>query len=148
MLSILGLMASVSIAEELLFRGVLFRIVENLLGTWGALEISGALFGVIHLLNPHATLWGAISIALEAGLMLGAAYAATRTLWAHIGLHFGWNFIQVGVFGGTASGSDHTYTGLFQSISNGPIILTGGAFGPKPASASHRCRRPVPCASG
>jgi len=131
MLSIFGLMASVSIAEELLFRGVLFRIVENLLGTWGALVISGALFGTIHLLNPHATLWGAISIAIEAGLMLGAAYAATRTLWMPIGLHFGWNFVQVGVFGGTASGGDHSYASLFQSVSDGPAVLTGGAFGPE-----------------
>ena len=46
----------------------------------------------MHLLNPDATLWGATAIAIEAGFMLAACYAATRNLWVPIGLHFGWNF--------------------------------------------------------
>ena len=89
---LLGFMAAAAVTEELLFRGVLFRIVEERTGTWIALLLTGVLFGLMHLLNPDASLWGAIAIAIEAGCMLAAAYAATRNLWVPIGLHFGWNF--------------------------------------------------------
>src|SRR4051794_18651951 len=40
-----GLMVGVAVTEESLFRGVLFRIVERWLGTWGALVATGLIFG-------------------------------------------------------------------------------------------------------
>lgn len=129
-LTSLGLMCAVAVTEELMFRGVLFRIVEELAGTWGALAVSALLFGALHLVNPNATIWGALAIAVEAGLMLGAAYAATRSLWLPIGMHLGWNFAQGGLFGVTVSGS-HGTTGLLQGVLTGPVALTGGSFGPE-----------------
>ncbi|MEU1763056.1 CPBP family intramembrane glutamic endopeptidase [Micromonospora sp. NPDC005223] len=96
---IFGLMAAAAVTEELMFRGLLFRLVEERLGTWLSLLLTGVLFGLMHLLNPDAGLWGATAIAIEAGFMLAAAYAATRNLWVPIGLHFGWNFAAGGVFG-------------------------------------------------
>ncbi|ATY16044.1 CPBP family intramembrane metalloprotease [Amycolatopsis sp. AA4] len=126
-----GLMASVAVTEELLFRGVLFRIVERWLGTWGALALSAILFGVAHLVNPGASLWGALAIAVEAGLMLGAAYVATRTLWLPIGLHFAWNLAEGGVFGTTVSGADGGAGSLLHTLLSGPDVVTGGAFGPE-----------------
>ncbi|MFE2019496.1 CPBP family intramembrane glutamic endopeptidase [Streptomyces sp. NPDC059499] len=125
-----GLMAVAAVAEELLFRGVLFRIVEEYAGTWIALTLTGTLFGLMHLLNPHADLWGAIAIAIEAGGMLGAAYAATRTLWVPIGLHFGWNFAAAGIFSTEVSGND-TPQGLLDTMTSGPKLITGGDFGPE-----------------
>ena len=74
--------------EELVARGVLFRILEEWLGTWLALSISAAIFGGLHLLNRNATLLGGLGIALSAGLLLGAAFVITRRLWMPIGLHF------------------------------------------------------------
>ena len=53
-----------------------------------ALVISAALFGVVHLGSPNATLYTAVAISLEAGLLLGAAYVLTRGLWLPIGIHF------------------------------------------------------------
>src|SRR5262249_9085079 len=38
--------------EEIIVRGVVFRITEESLGTWLALLISALLFGDLHLLNP------------------------------------------------------------------------------------------------
>ncbi|GJF35077.1 hypothetical protein KNE206_77770 [Kitasatospora sp. NE20-6] len=64
------------------------------------------LFGLSHLLGPHTGLWGAIVIAIETGDVLGAAYAATRRLWAPIGLHSSWNFAASGIFGTEASGTN------------------------------------------
>ncbi|MGI5443990.1 CPBP family intramembrane glutamic endopeptidase [Streptomyces shenzhenensis] len=130
-LTTLGLMTCVAVTEELAFRGALFRILEERTGTWGALAASGLMFGALHLVNPDATLWGALAIAVEAGLLFGAVYAATRSLWLPIGLHLGWNMAEGGVFGTTVSGSDAGHGSLFTASVSGPEALTGGAFGPE-----------------
>ncbi|WP_432929428.1 lysostaphin resistance A-like protein [Microbispora sp. CA-135349] len=127
---LLGFMAAAAVTEELMFRGVLFRFVEQWAGTWIALVLTGLVFGLMHLANEHATLWGAIAIAIEAGGMLAAAYAATRTLWLPIGLHFGWNFAAAGIFSTEVSGNGATQ-GLLHSVTSGPALLTGGDFGPE-----------------
>ncbi|MFJ3666956.1 lysostaphin resistance A-like protein [Streptomyces sp. NPDC090106] len=131
LLTVFGLMTGVAVTEELLFRGVLFRLVEELAGTKGALIVSAVLFGGLHLLNPKATVWGALAIAVEGGVMLGAVYAATRSLWLPIGVHFGWNFALSGVFGVTVSGDDSGPGGLLHGALTGPSVLTGGTFGPE-----------------
>ncbi|MGW2686057.1 CPBP family intramembrane glutamic endopeptidase [Streptomyces sp. NPDC001414] len=127
---LVGFMAAAAATEELLFRGVLFRIVEERTGTWIALTSTGVLFGMMHLLNKDATLWGALAIAVEAGGMLGAAYAATRTLWLPIGLHFGWNWAESAVFGTEVSGSG-AQQGLLDASTSGSQLVTGGEFGPE-----------------
>ncbi|AXK32722.1 CPBP family intramembrane metalloprotease [Streptomyces armeniacus] len=127
---LLGFMAAAAVTEELLYRGVLFRIIEGWTGTWIALSLTGTLFGMSHLLNPNASLWGAIAIAIEAGGMLGAAYVATRSLWLPIGLHFGWNFAAGGIFSTEVSGNE-TPEGLLESTTSGPAAVTGGDFGPE-----------------
>ncbi|MFF5899271.1 CPBP family intramembrane glutamic endopeptidase [Streptomyces argenteolus] len=125
-----GFMAAAAVTEEVLFRGVLFRIIEERTGTWIALTLTAVLFGASHLMNPNADLWGAVAIAIEAGGMLAAAYAATRTLWLPIGLHFGWNFAAAGIFSTEVSGND-TPQGLLDTVTSGPAWVTGGAFGPE-----------------
>ncbi|MCP3771114.1 CPBP family intramembrane glutamic endopeptidase [Streptomyces sp. MAR25Y5] len=127
---LVGFMAAASVTEELIFRGVLFRIIEERTGTWIALTLTGLLFGLSHLLNPDADLWGALAIAIEAGGMLAAAYAATRTLWVPIGLHFGWNFAAAGIFSTEVSGNN-TPQGLLDTMTSGPTWVTGGDFGPE-----------------
>ncbi|MFI6564819.1 lysostaphin resistance A-like protein [Streptomyces sp. NPDC050534] len=127
---LVGFMAAAAVTEELLFRGVLLRIVEKRVGTWIALTLTGVLFGLMHLSNPDATLWGAAAIAIEAGGMLGAAYVATRSLWLPIGLHFGWNFAESGIFSTEVSGND-TKQGLLDATVSGSKLLTGGDFGPE-----------------
>ncbi|MBF8191038.1 CPBP family intramembrane metalloprotease [Nonomuraea sp. K274] len=126
-----GMMASVAVIEELLFRGVLFRIMEERTGTVIALVVSTALFGATHLVNVNATLWGTLSIALTGGAMTTAAYIATRSLWLPIGLHFAWNFTHTGIFGVILSGSDVAPNGLLNVTLSGPSALTGGTFGPE-----------------
>lgn len=113
--------------EELLIRGVLFRIMEESLGTWIALMISALIFGAGHLSNPNATLWAGLAIAIEAGIMLAAAYVLTRRLWIPIGIHIAWNFVQGGIFGVAVSGNEAK--GLLQSTLSGPALLSGGEFG-------------------
>jgi len=115
--------------EETIFRGFLFRLIENLGGRWTALAITSALFGGVHLLNPHSTIWGAIAIAVEAGILLGAAYSATGSLWLAVGIHAGWNYAEGSLFGAVLSG--HEVRGFTQAAMHGSTALTGGAFGPE-----------------
>ncbi|MET7280667.1 CPBP family intramembrane glutamic endopeptidase [Kribbella sp. NPDC005582] len=129
-LALFGFTAAAAVTEELMYRGVLFRIIEGRLGTWAALGLTALLFGLSHLLNPNATLWGALAIAVEAGGMLGAAYVATRSLWLPIGIHFAWNFAEGGIFGTDVSGTN-TPQGLLDGVLSGPSMVTGGAFGPE-----------------
>jgi membrane protease YdiL (CAAX protease family) len=115
------------IAEELVFRGVIFRISEEGLGTWPALALSALLFGALHLGNPGATAWSSIAIAVEAGLLLGLVYHVSRSLPLCIGIHTGWNFTEGAVFGIPVSGGGDT--GWLVSTRPGPDWLTGGVFG-------------------
>jgi CAAX protease family protein len=118
-----------AVGEETLMRGVLFRIVERSLGSWIALALSAALFGALHGFNAGATVLSSIAIALEAGVLLAAAYMCSRRLWLPIGVHTGWNFTEGGVFGASVSGGQEH--GMLASVFRGPDLLTGGAFGPE-----------------
>ena len=118
-----------AVLEETLMRGIVFRIVEEYLGSWIALVISASMFGALHALNPGATVISSVAIALEAGVLLAAVYMSMRTLWMPIGLHFGWNFTEGGIFGASVSGGDGS--GLMQTHLQGQDLLTGGAFGPE-----------------
>lgn len=116
-------------SEEILFRGVLFRILEERLGTWIALALSAALFGGLHAANANASIASSLAIAIEAGLLLAAAYAASRRLWLPIGLHAGWNLAQLGLLGVQRPG--HATHGVWSSRFTGPALLSGGDWGPE-----------------
>ncbi len=113
--------------EEVLFRLIIFKLVEEFLGSWISIVISALLFGFAHIFNDNATLWSATAIAIEAGFLLAVAFMLTRRIWFAFGLHFGWNFLQASVFGITTSG--HTFAGLISPEITGPNWLTGGTFG-------------------
>jgi uncharacterized protein len=118
-----------AVGEEIVFRGVAFRILEECVGTTVALALSAVAFGLVHAGNHGATVVSTVAIAAESGLLLGLAYAATGKLWLPIGLHLGWNFTEGGIFGAAVSGGQ--YTGLIVAPLSGPRILTGGEFGPE-----------------
>jgi membrane protease YdiL (CAAX protease family) len=130
MLPAAAIAISSGVIEELLFRGALFRIVEEWLGSVIALVVSAVVFGLVHLQNPAATVLAVLSISVEAGVLLAAAYMVTRRLWICIGLHMAWNFTESGIFSSTMSGGE-TNPGLIRSAMDGPDLLTGGSFGPE-----------------
>jgi membrane protease YdiL (CAAX protease family) len=113
--------------EEVLVRGVLFRWLEEFGGSWAALALTALLFGLGHAGNPNATAFTTVAIAFEAGILLGAAYMYTRSLWLAIGMHFGWNVTQGYLFDVPVSG--HDVDGLVQARFSGPELLSGGEFG-------------------
>lgn len=124
--SSIGAALGAAIVEELIFRGLMFQAIDRLGGKPLALAVTSLFFGVAHLGNPGATLWSAFAIALEAGVLLGAAFLWRRNLWFIMGLHFAWNAIE-GLLGFPVSG--HSAAGLFTVEMNGAALLTGGEFG-------------------
>ncbi len=116
------------VVEEVVFRGILLRVLETWLGSWAALAITSLLFGLIHLMNPGASILTALGLVIEAGVLLGAAYLLTRRLWLAFGLHIVWNTLLAGVFSSAVSGSG-TQSGLLVAEVSGPTWLTGGSMG-------------------
>jgi membrane protease YdiL (CAAX protease family) len=116
-----------AVSEELVFRGILFRWLEEWGGSWVALLVTSALFGAAHLMNPNASAIAAVGIAFEAGVMLGAAYMLTRSLWLPMGLHAAWNFAQGEIYDIPVSGTP--VHGMVDARLCCNPLLTGGGFG-------------------
>jgi uncharacterized protein len=125
----LGATALIGVSEEIIARGILFRILEEWLGSWVALALSALAFGLAHIANPNSSLWAGIAIAIEAGILFGAVYIFSRSLWFPIGLHWAWNFFEGWIYGTPVSGL--AIRGLIRSATEGPALWTGGAFGPE-----------------
>ena len=128
--SVIMMFLAVAVGEEIMFRGIIFRMIDERWNTWAALTVSALFFGLVHINNDNATWWSSLAIAIEAGLLLAAAYKWSGSLWVPIGIHWAWNYVQGNVFGLAVSG---TYAGdtMLVTTVNGPEIITGGAFGPE-----------------
>jgi uncharacterized protein len=127
LIPVFAMSLSAGVGEEIMLRGVFFRYAEDWLGSWAALALSAALFGALHLGNDNASPLAAFAIAIEAGVMLAAVYMITRRLWAAIGLHFAWNFVQGGIYDIAVSGFDTD--AVLEAKMSGSELITGGAFG-------------------
>lgn len=123
--------------EELLFRLVLFRLLWRVGGIWPALALSALIFGLVHLSNDNASLFAALCIAVEAGVMLATFYILTGRAWLSIGVHAGWNFTQGWIFGAAVSGTSGFAGGPLSTQPAAGVAnwLSGGAFGPEASLA-------------
>lgn len=111
-----------AVLEELIFRGILFRFLEQNYGQIKAYIVSAVLFGLPHLFNDSATLISAFSATLG-GLLMCMAYSLTKRLWLPIGFHIGWNFGQA-LMGSQVSGTDDFGQYIIAEFS-GPDWLIG-----------------------
>lgn len=78
------------VAEEILFRGVVFSGLRDSWGEGWAIAVSSVLFGVMHL-QPLLMIPTAIL-----GVLLAKTFSATRSLWASIALHSAYNAAIMG----------------------------------------------------
>jgi membrane protease YdiL (CAAX protease family) len=127
----LVLFTGVALAEELMFRGVLFQRLVAGLGPWPAQVLVAGYFWLTHSDNPgmagSAQVLASVNIFL-ASLLFGAALLRTRSLAMPLGLHLMANFVQGGLLGLGVSGTDNA--GLLTPWFNqAPTWLTGGRFG-------------------
>jgi hypothetical protein len=117
----------VGMAEEMVFRGIIFGVTERALGSKPAIVISALLFSLAHLSNEGMSVLAVATIAAY-GVLQAAIYMKTRRLWACIGTHVAWNYCVSQVFSATVSGHAAT-DGLLRGELAGDAVLTGGAFG-------------------
>jgi hypothetical protein len=89
--------------------------------------LSCLIFGFAHAVNANASLLGLLSIAIQGGSLMSAAYIATRSLWLPIGIHLAWDTAEGAFFGVQNSGTEQP--GLLHAVLTGPTWLTGGSFG-------------------
>lgn len=122
----LAVMIFIGVIEEVIGRGVIFRITEESLGSWPAILISALLFGLAHTPGEGAGIL-AIGNTVVAGAFFAAAYMLTRRLWLCIGIHIAWNYTLGSIFSIAVSGNESK--GLLIGQLTGPEWLTGGAYG-------------------
>lgn len=120
----------VAVGEEIVFRGIMFRLLDSQFNLWVALIISAIVFGAAHIINPNATVVSSVGISLATGVLFGLLFKYYRTLWVPIGIHWSWNFVQGTVTGCPVSGGAPDYS-ILQSVTSGPELFTGGLFGPE-----------------
>jgi hypothetical protein len=116
-----------ALLEEIIFRLIIFRLTEELLGTWIALIIQAVLFGFAHMANDNSTLFTSFSVIIVGGIIYTGAFMYTRRIWLVLGLHAGWNYFQSGIFGMPNSGT--AYKGLIFPDIRGEEWITGGSWG-------------------
>lgn len=120
----------VAVGEEIVFRGIMFRLLDSQFNLWVALILSAFLFGAAHIINPNATVISTIGISLSSGVLFGLLFKYYRTLWVPIGIYWSWNFVQGTVAGCPVSGGIPEYS-ILESVTSGPELFTGGLFGPE-----------------
>jgi uncharacterized protein len=123
--------AVAALAEEAAFRGFPYRRLIAAIGPVGATIVMSVFFGLLHALNPSATM-ASVLITMFAGLLLSVAWLRTHGLWLPWGLHFAWNASMGLVFGLPVSGIT-TFSTVVQTRAIGPLWLTGGDYGPEGA---------------
>jgi membrane protease YdiL (CAAX protease family) len=116
-----------STVEEITTRGY---IMQRLAPAWGwpaAVAVSSVIFTLPHALNPSVNLL-ALGNTFLIGMFFAFGYLATRSLWLPIGMHVGWNLVEIGL-GFPDSG--YVDPGILRSTVRGPFLITGGAYGPE-----------------
>ncbi len=124
------ILAPTSIGEELLLRGVVLRQLARGVGGLPAIVATGAVFGLMHLVNPSASAVAAANVALV-GVWFGLL-ALYWSLWRAIAVHVAWNWNEGFVFGQPVSGIEPGASLFGGSVFEGTEgFFSGGAFGPE-----------------
>jgi len=89
--------ASVSFAEEILFRGYIQYSLSKKYKSWSVL-FTALLFALIHLTNTYYTSLSLIYLFI-AGIALSLMRTETKGIWFPLGFHLAWNWAETTVFG-------------------------------------------------
>ncbi len=122
--------------EEVVFRCLLFQILETAFGTLPALWLQSLVFALLHIANieDRANTQEVVTTVVS-GTLLGAfwtlVFVHTRNLWVTAANHAAWNFTII-LAGVPLSGLDHWLrVAPIASQYRGPAWLTGGVGGPE-----------------
>lgn len=111
--------------EEIVFRLIIYRILEEWKGTYFALFVIVIVFTIPHLFNNGLSLI-AVLIIPAFSFIHGLMYTYTKTLWLPFAFHLGWNFAQP-FYGSNLSGEKTGH--LINAVFEGPVLIIGNEFG-------------------
>jgi len=140
LLNVAGLIVIAAVLEEVIYRCILFRILEGAIGTSWALWLQSLVFALMHIANieDRASTQELITTVV-AGTLIGAfwtlVFVHTRNLWAVAANHAAWNYTII-LAGVPLSGIEgwRSLAPLATTCRDpacGPAWLTGGVFGPE-----------------
>ena len=140
LLGVAGLIVVAAVLEELIYRCILFRILETAMGTLWALWLQSLVFALMHIANieDRASTQELVTTVV-AGTLIGAfwtlVFVHTRNLWVVAANHAAWNFTII-LAGVPLSGIEgwRRMAPLASECPDpacGPAWLTGGVFGPE-----------------
>ena len=140
LLGVAGLIVIAAVLEEIIYRCILFRILENAFGTLPALWLQSLVFALMHIANiEDRASTQEVLTTVVAGTLIGAfwtlVYVHTRNLWVVAANHAAWNYTII--LAGVPLSGIEGWRGLAPLASEcrdpacGPTWLTGGVFGPE-----------------
>ncbi|MGH7607397.1 MAG: lysostaphin resistance A-like protein [Gemmatimonadales bacterium] len=118
-----------ALTEELVFRGYPLGRLTDAVGPWAAMALLVLPFGLLHLGNPHAGLFGALNV-MFAGVWLSFAFFSPGGMGYAWSLHFGWNAGLAALFDAPVSGYRFQVPGV-EYVPGARAWVDGGAFGPE-----------------
>jgi membrane protease YdiL (CAAX protease family) len=118
-------------SEELVARGYIMTALKTTRNKWVILLSSSVLFGVLHLINPGATVVSITTVSLG-GLLIAYMFVKSGKIWLPTGFHIGLNYISGDILGMSVTGDVHAPEAsvLQTSIVGSNVFFTGGASGP------------------
>ena len=125
--------AFVALGEEILWRGLVFRLLARQWGFGLAAIVSSAAFAGMHLLSPGETpgVFGWLNLLLLGGVLC-LLYRHSNTLWLPVGFHFSWNLVQTVLWALFSSTGSHLTLSAYFGVEGWPLttivlaILTVG----------------------
>lgn len=129
-----------SLAEDILTRGLVMRAFPRLAARWIFIPVSAALFVLNHIYRLHKGPVEWLTL-FSFGLAYAAALYRTRTLWAAVGLHWGWNLAN-GLLDAFArwDAAQPTVAPLYSCVAH--LLLLACALAFRPACSSRAAGSP------
>lgn len=120
--------------EEILFRGYLFKLIEDKWNVATAVLVTSVLFGALHLLTVNGEQLLDVCLILIAGTLVGILFSLivykTRVVWNAVVVHIIWNFFMNSKIVQFVSAGDQNHTSLLMfRFTSDSVWITGGTFG-------------------
>ena len=119
------------ITEELVFRGLIMRLLEKRWNKAVAAVVPSVCFGILHILNMESPNIVDIIVLVIAGTAVGIMFSLiameSGSIWASAIVHGLWNLV---IIGGILEISAEPLSSIFTyTLTSRSTLLTGGAFG-------------------
>lgn len=122
---------SAGVTEEIIFRGIIMKILEDRYNIKIAIIIPSLLFGLLHIFNGQIDFFSMVLLILggtTVGIMFSLLTYYSNSIWFSALVHSVWNMIIIGGICNFGIVKD-SYAISYYLLEDVNLILTGGEFG-------------------